>query len=207
MALETYAELQSAIADWLNRDDLTTVIPTFITLAEAKFNRELRLRPMLVRAEATSSNEYVILPDDYLQHQTLSLVGSSPQPPMEYIGPEEAKRLKAAQVTTGSSHYRYTVIDGTFEIIPAPNADLDLSLVYYAKIPVLSDSNTTNWLLTKAPDLYLYSALLEAAPYLKDDDRIPVWMAGRTQVMDALMLEDERAMRPSTQLTARRRGF
>ena len=206
MALSTYSEIKSTIADYLNRADLTAVLPSFVTLAEAKFNRELRTRDMLVQAQETSSNQYVSLPTDFLQHYSLALDAASAQPPMDYIGPQEAKVLKA-QNRTASTTYYYTVIDGAFEIIPAPGSDLDLRMVYYAKIPALSDSNTTNWLLTKSPDLYLYSALLEAAPYLKDDDRVQLWAAARQQVMDAMNLESERAMRSSIQLTARRRGF
>ena len=206
MALSTYSEIKSTIADYLNRADLTAVLPSFVTLAEAKFNRELRTRDMLVQAQETSSNQYVSLPTDFLQHYSLELDAASAQPPMDYIGPQEAKVLKA-QNRTASTTYYYTVIDGAFEIIPAPGSDLDLRMVYYAKIPALSDSNTTNWLLSKSPDLYLYSALLEAAPYLKDDDRVQLWAAARQQVMDAMNLESERAMRSSIQLTARRRGF
>lgn len=211
MAISTYSELKATVADYLNREDLSSVIPSFITLAEAKFNRELRVRDMMVRKQATSSNEYVPLPDDFLQHYALELDTDTAQPPMQYIGPQEAKEIKAQHrtVTTtgGRIQYYYTVIDGSFEIVPAPQADLDLRLVYYAQIPALSDSNTTNWLLTKSPDLYLYSTLLEASPYLKDDERIVVWGTARQQVLDAMQLESERALRPTVQLTARRRGF
>jgi len=206
MALSTYSEIKSTVADYLNRADLTAVLPSFVTLAEAKFNRELRTRDMLTRVQTTSDDEYVSLPTDFLQHYSLELDAASAQPPMDYIGPQEAKVLKA-QNRTASTTYYYTVIDGAFEIIPAPGSDLDLRMVYYAKIPALSDSNTTNWLLTKSPDLYLYSALLEAAPYLKDDDRVQLWAAARQQVMDAMNLESERAMRSTIQLTARRRAF
>ena len=206
MALSTYSEIKSTVADYLNRADLTDVLPSFVTLAEAKFNRELRTRDMLTRVQTTSDDEYVSLPTDFLQHYSLELDAASAQPPMDYIGPQEAKVLKA-QNRTASTTYYYTVIDGAFEIIPAPGSDLDLRMVYYAKIPALSDSNTTNWLLTKSPDLYLYSALLEAAPYLKDDDRVQLWAAARQQVMDAMNLESERAMRSTIQLTARRRAF
>ena len=206
MALSTYSEIKSTVADYLNRADLTTVLPSFVTLAESKFNRELRTRDMLTRVQTTSDDEYVSLPTDFLQHYSLELDAASAQPPMDYIGPQEAKVLKA-QNRTASTTYYYTVIDGAFEIIPAPGSDLDLRMVYYAKIPALSDSNTTNWLLTKSPDLYLYSALLEAAPYLKDDDRVQLWAAARQQVMDAMNLESERAMRSTIQLTARRRAF
>ncbi len=206
MALSTYSEIKSTVADYLNRADLTAVLPSFVTLAESKFNRELRTRDMLTRVQTTSDDEYVSLPTDFLQHYSLELDAASAQPPMDYIGPQEAKVLKA-QNRTASTTYYYTVIDGAFEIIPAPGSDLDLRMVYYAKIPALSDSNTTNWLLTKSPDLYLYSALLEAAPYLKDDDRVQLWAAARQQVMDAMNLESERAMRSTIQLTARRRAF
>lgn len=206
MALSTYSEIKSTVADYLNRADLTAVLPSFVTLAESKFNRELRTRDMLTRVQTTSNDEYVSLPTDFLQHYSLELDAASAQPPMDYIGPQEAKVLKA-QNRTASTTYYYTVIDGAFEIIPAPGSDLDLRMVYYAKIPALSDSNTTNWLLTKSPDLYLYSALLEASPYLKDDDRVQLWAAARQQVMDAMNLESERAMRSTIQLTARRRAF
>lgn len=206
MTLSTYSEIKSTIADYLNRADLTAVLPSFVTLAESKFNRELRTRDMLTRVQTTSDDEYVSLPTDFLQHYSLELDAASAQPPMDYIGPQEAKVLKA-QNRTASTTYYYTVIDGAFEIIPAPGSDLDLRMVYYAKIPALSDSNTTNWLLTKSPDLYLYSALLEASPYLKDDDRVQLWAAARQQVMEAMNLESEKAMRSTIQLTARRRGF
>ena len=207
MALANYSDLQSAAADWINRADLTAVIPTFITLAEAKFNRELRLRDMLVRAEATTSNEFVAVPADFLENYSLELnmAQIGPQASLAFIGPLEAKVLKANKIV-GLVRY-YTIIDGAFELLPAPGSDTDVVLTYYQKIPALSDTQTTNWLLTKSPDLYLYSTLLEAAPYLRDDDRMAMWGQARGQVLAAMQLESERSMRPTTQLVARRRGF
>jgi hypothetical protein len=207
MALTTFSDLKSAAADWINRADLTAVIPTFITLAEAKFNRELRLRDMLVRAEATTSNEFVAVPADFLENYSLELnmAQIGPQQALGFIGPLEAKVLKANKIT-GLVRF-YTIIDGAFELLPAPTTDTDVILTYYQKIPALSDTATTNWLLTKSPDLYLYSTLLEAAPYLRDDDRMQMWGSARNQVLAAMQLESERAMRPTTQLVARRRGF
>lgn len=207
MALATFSDLKSAAADWINRADLTAVIPTFVTLAEAKFNRELRLRDMLVRAEATTSNEFVAVPADFLENYSLELnmAQIGPQQALGFIGPLEAKVLKANKIT-GLVRF-YTIIDGAFELLPAPTTDTDVILTYYQKIPALSDTATTNWLLTKSPDLYLYSTLLEAAPYLRDDDRMQMWGSARNQVLAAMQLESERAMRPTTQLVARRRGF
>lgn len=207
MALANYTDLQSTVADYLNRADLTSVIPTFITLAEAKFNRELRTRDMLTRAEAVTTNEFVAMPADFLEDYSLELnmANIGPQQSLQFVGPLEAKVLKANKIT-GLVRY-YTIIDGAFELLPAPAGSTDLLLTYYAKIPNLSGSNPTNWLFNKSPDLYLYSTMLEAAPYLKDDERLPVWAAARQQVMDAMNEESERAMRPTTQLVARKRGF
>lgn len=207
MAISTYSDLQNAIADYLNRADLTSVIPTFISLAEAKLNRELRTRDMLIRSSATTANEYVAVPTDFLENYSLELdmANLGPQPPLNYIGPLEAKVLKANEIT-GNVRY-YTIIDGAFELIPAPQGNTAVILTYYQKIPTLSNTQTTNWLLTKSPDLYLYSSLLEAMPYLKDEQRIAVWSAARGQVMEAINQESERAMRPTTQLVARKRGF
>jgi hypothetical protein len=207
MALATYTDLQSAAADWLNRSDLSSVIPTFISLAEAKFNREMRTRDMLTRAQASTSNEFVSMPADFLEMYDLELnmSGLAAQQPLSYIGPNEAKSLKANKITNLPRYF--TIIDGAFEILPAPTGDINLLMTYYAKIPALSSTQTTNWLLTKSPDLYLYSTLLEAAPYLKDDARVQLWAAARQQVMDAMALESERASRQTIQLTARRRGF
>jgi hypothetical protein len=204
--LTTYTGLQAAVADWLNRADLTAQIPGFIALSEAKFNRELRLRDMLTRSEAVSTNEYVAMPSDFLEAYNLELnmTNIAAQQSLEYIGPNEAKVLKANKAVNEVRYF--TIIDGAFELIPAPQASVDLLLTYYARIPSLA-ANGTNWLLTKAPDLYLYSALLEAAPYLKDDERLQIWAAARQQVMDAMNLESERSMRQTIQLTARRRGF
>lgn len=207
MALATYSDLKSTIADYLNRADLTSVIPTFITLAEAKFNRELRTRDMLTRAEATSNNEFVALPGDFLEAYVLELnmENIAAQQPLVFVGPNEAKTLKANKIINKVRYF--SLIDGAFELLPAPQANVDLLLTYYAKIPVLSVTQTTNWLMTKSPDLYLYSSLLEATPYLKNDERVQIWAAARQQVMDAMNIESERSMRQTVSLNARRRGF
>jgi hypothetical protein len=207
MALATYSDLKTTIADYLNRADLTSIIPTFITLAEAKFNRELRLRDMLTRAEATSDNEFVALPSDFLEAYLLELnmENIAAQQPLAFVGPNEAKSLKANKIINKVRYF--TLIDGAFELLPAPTYNVDLLLTYYAKIPALSNTQTTNWLMTKSPDLYLYSSLLEATPYLKNDERVQIWAAARQQVMDAMNIESERSMRQTTQLAARRRGF
>lgn len=206
MALDTYANLQTAVADYLNRDDIEDQIPDFITLAEAKFNRELRTPQMLTRATGTSSQQYVAQPTDFLQAFALDLVpGGTSRQSLRYIGVKEAEEVKAT-LLTGAAKY-YAIIGPTFEIIPALTSDTDFQLLYYQQIPALSATNTTNWLLVKSPDLYLYSTCLEAEPFLDNDERIPVWATMRQSIMEGIALEAERALRPTTQLTMKRVAF
>jgi hypothetical protein len=218
LTITTYDGLKAAVADWLNRADLTDQVPMFIRLAEAQFNRELRVRDMHVRSEAMSDQEFVPLPLDYLQHYSLSLMPTGGvTADLKYISKKTADTYKA-QGVFGPTQF-YTLTDNAFELIPAPAANLDLVMVYYARIPTLGDLlpvslfpppnnfRQLNWLLTKSPDLYLASSILQAAPYLNDQARLQTWAAIRASIMDGMGLENERAMRPETQLIARARAF
>ena len=173
MSITTYAELQSSIADWLLRDDLTSVIPTFISLAEAKFNRRIRDYRMVKRATAQVDTAYFAIPSDWQENIRFQL-NTSPITTLEYVTPDQAAEEKRLYNSSGRPAF-FTMIGDQFQIVPAPDSTYDAELTYYAKIPVLSASNTSNWLLEKAPDIYLYAALMEAAPYLDDDARVQVW--------------------------------
>jgi len=207
MALSTYADLQAAIADYLNRADVSAVIPDFIKLAEAKFNRELRLPQMIARVTATPTAEFDSLPSDFLQLYKMERSYDSPMGELIYVPPQEASNLVAENINATLRYY--TIIGNTIQTIPAATSTSTdiLKLVYYAQIPALTGTNTANWLLTKSPDLYLYSSLLEASPYLKDDERLVSWGTIRQKIIDDIMLEGERAMRPTTQIRARVRSF
>lgn len=206
MAISTYSELQTAVAGHLNRQDLTTTIPDFIALAEAGLNRELRVIWMETRSTGTSSDDRVAVPTDWLETRTLRLADPTPgQQILEYVGEEEWDNLEA-QGLTGRTRY-YTIINGEFQLLPAPSSDVDYVLRYYAKIPALSDSATTNWLLTRSPDLYLYSTILAAEAYLKDDERLPLWATARQKIIEDMRIESEWAKRSATRLVARRQTF
>ena len=83
MALSNYTELQASVADFLNRSDLTAVIPDFITLCEADLNRQLRTREMSLRTRAPLSTQYLKLPDDFIGMRNIELV-TNPVTPLEY---------------------------------------------------------------------------------------------------------------------------
>ena len=196
--ITNYTELLAAGADWLNRADLADQLPAFVTLTEAQFNRELRVRDMMVRASTTSSQENVELPSDWLEHYSLALATTGV--PLRYMSERESNEIKATGQTSASP-MGYTLIGNMIELVPTPGGDVDLRMVYYARIPALRTAGA-NWLLAKSPDLYLYGTLMQAAPYLKDDERLQTWGQARGALMESIRMESEASLRPRSGLVA-----
>ena len=209
-----YTSLLDAAASWLNRGDLVDQLPAFVTLSEGQFNREMRVRDMMVRADATSAQELVQLPDDWLEHYSLTVPPGSPSltdgkaMPLRYMGEKETNEYKAAYRGVGGPPVGYTIIGNSIELVPAPSGNVDLKMVYYQKIPSLNaTTQTTNWLLAKSPDLYLYATVMQAQPYLKDDARLQLWSQMRAGLMEQIRMESEASMRPRSGLVAMARAF
>jgi hypothetical protein len=207
MALDgTYTGLKASVADWLNRQDLVAQIPDFITIGEAQINRTLRVLQMEVFSDGTSSADLVAVPSDWLETRTLRLEDpTAGMQILEYVGEEEFDQLEASGLTNTTRYY--TILNGAFQVLPVPTGDVSYDIRYYAKIPALSNSNASNWLLLKSPDLYLYSALAASAPFLKDDERIAVWAGAANKITDDMKLESERAKRPTTRIRTRMATF
>jgi hypothetical protein len=172
--IATYAELQTAIADFLNREDLTAIIPTFIRLAEARMDRDLRHWRQEQRSNADLDAQYSALPTDFLQPIRLQIL-AGPSGEVAPISTAQMLQLRGDRADLVGRPTNYAITGGSIELYPTPDDTYASSLVYYGRTPALSVSNTTNWLLTEAPDAYLYGALVHAAPYLKDDARLAVW--------------------------------
>lgn len=203
MALNTFAGLKATIADYLNRDDLTTIIPSFISIAEAKFNRKLRVRQMITRAEGQIETAFFAYPADWLSIKEFQL-NTNPITKLEYVTETYANELRSNQYISTGKPLFYTIVGSQLEFIPTPDATYSAELTYYAKIPALSDSNTSNWLLLYAPDLYLYGALIEATPYLKDDERLATWSQLYTNSLGDIEVADQRASASSTSVVRAR---
>ncbi len=197
MDLSTFSGLKAAVADYLNRDDLTSVIPGFIALAEAKFNRKLRARQMIKRATATIDSQYFAYPADWLEAREF-ILSTNPITHLKFVTESEANELRASTIVSNGKPAYYTIVGSQIEVIGTPDTSYSGILSYYAKIPALSDSNTSNWLLAYAPDLYLYGALLEASPYLKDDERLAIWGQMYADSKADIELADQRASVSST---------
>jgi hypothetical protein len=190
-----YASLKSAVADYLNRQDLTSVIPTFIQLAEKEFNRTLRVREMLNRSQATINTQYIALPDRFLEMRNLRIDTSRGWKSLRVMSPEQIDENRTTfhgNVTGEPEGYTLNP-DDSIEVTPAPDDTYTVEMTFYQGIEGLSDSTDTNWMLDKNPDLYLFGALLQSAPYLKEDERIAVWSGLYRSLFTDIQAESDRA--------------
>ena len=190
MALATYADLQTQIANWIARADLTSYIPDFITLFETQANRRLRVRLMETSATLTPSGGFVALPSDYLMWRYLKWAGSTARV-LEYVHPSY---FLASYPTWPSDVPRYfTITSGYISIIPQDTGPLTFG--YFQKIPALSLG--TNWLITAYPDVYLFGALAEAYGFMKDPDNMAIWQSRRDQGFDEIEKLDQKTRGPA----------
>ena len=207
MAITTYAELQTATANWLDRTDLTSRIPEFIELAEANFNRVIRQPDMVAKDDSFSiAGRYTTLPTDTLELIRI-VVDLTPVIVLEYMTPEEISERRIVMSSTGKPYY-FTTIGGAtnqLEVLPSPDSTYTSSIVYYTRIAVLSDSATSNWLLASHPDIYLFGTLVEAEPYLKNDERMPMWTARLDKALNDLKLQGQRERHTASGLRMRSR--
>jgi hypothetical protein len=193
VSISTYAELQTAVANWLDRTDLTDRIPEFIALAEARFNRVIRAPDMLTRDDAfTIDGQYETLPSGFLEASRFVLA-TSPVTVLEYKTPQELGELRTGRTSAGKPAY-YTVVGGSFEFLPTPDSSYTASLLYYARLSAVSSS--WNWLATSHPDIYLFGALCEAEPYIRDDQRVVLWEARLAKALAELNVQNERKRVP-----------
>jgi hypothetical protein len=190
MALSTYAELQTSIADFLNREDLTASIPTFIALAETRISRDLNHWKQEKRVTTTFNEQFELIPNDMIEALSLQHVGGGRIMTMAATEMQE-RRGYTDYVAGKPTSVRLTA--GQFELFPTPDEAYSVSLLYRGRIPALADDNTSNWLLLDAPDALLYGALGNSAPYLKDDARLSVWAALYQSAVDALNAESKTA--------------
>lgn len=185
MDLSSYTGLQTAVADYLNRTDLPDRIPTFISLAEAQIKRRLRRRT--TRTTITIAQESTTLPADVAELRSIHLLTSSRwrDTPLLIGTPEQLAETRASFMVAGRP-VRAAMIGRQLVVAPEPDASYNADLVYFAQLTPLSASVSTNDVLAEAPDLYLFGALMEAAPFLEHDERAPLWKEKFDTAIDQL---------------------
>lgn len=175
MAINTYATLKTAVGTHLNRSDLTSYIPDFITLGTSRMfygggqpyeSPPVRIPAMQGQDTGTVSAGYIAFPADFLEPIKISAssgtaVWQLDYQPLSMFGDEES---------TDPSWYTYR--DNA--IYTGISGSATYTLDYYQSFTLSGDADT-NWILTNAPQVYLYAALMESAPFLVDDPRIQVW--------------------------------
>jgi hypothetical protein len=188
-----YTSLQAAVTEYLARDQDATLIariPTFIQLAEAKFNRQLFVRQMEQRSTAlvditSSEPEFISLPADFQSMRRVRLSSVTGKPCLEFKSGTQMDEYRFGISDVAAQPLFFTVFGDEIELAPTPDQNYTVEMIYRQNIPTLA-SNSCNWLLALAPDLYLYGALLESAPYIKEDGRIQTWGLGFTSALNDL---------------------
>ncbi|AFB70755.1 hypothetical protein MTPG_00004 [Methylophilales phage HIM624-A] len=200
MALASYSDLKTEIANYLGRDDLTSQIPTFIQLAEKRLERDLRIRHMLkvVEATTTAGDSTVGMPEDFLSMKDIHI---------------ESDPIRTLKFQSTSNFYRnarpndrgvpvdYTLLGSEFKLAPTPDSAYTLRMVYYYQPDILSDSNPSNLFLANCPDLLLYGALAEAEPYLMNDERVQTWASLYDRGLASLRASDDDSEYPSSPMS------
>lgn len=181
------ATLETEVGNWLNRSDLSADIPAFIDAAEKEFAQDTRLRKLASAAFSITADD-LATPADFRILQSWEHDGGTYYGPIEVVGADQIARLKAETSLTGVPAYA-AIIDGRFRFAPAPDMTYATRMTYWKDIG--SVALGTSWLFDTDPYIYLYGALVQASPFLKDDNRVAVWAAMLDQRIDKVRLSTQ----------------
>ena len=171
MALDTYADLQSAVASWLHRDDLTAQIPDFIRLAEADMQVRAKLSQWETEASVSLTNGSGALPPDVAQ--VISVKYGSQSYTISHMAGEAFDNVSALN---GSGEPEFYTIRGS-NLLVTPTATGTATVKYTARFTPLSTVATSNSLLALFPDAYLNGALMHASSWLHDAEAVTKYAA------------------------------
>lgn len=190
MAISTYSELKTSVANWLNRSDLTSYVPDLIALGEARIYRDLRIRTMEASLSSAVASGVVAIPSDYVELKYAYVDGST----VQYLKRTNAQSIIEKYPTrSADAKPSYIATDaGNFIFGPYPDSAYTIKGTYYKRLTALSDSNTTNWFTTNAPGILLFAALSEAEVFLKNDERVQLWQAKYDMEKDGIEREEQR---------------
>jgi hypothetical protein len=194
-AVMTYDSLVENIQSYLERTDTATLdkIPLFIMLAEQIIASEIKFLGNLTVNESTMTAGTNVISKPARWHKTVSMnitIAGVKQPVL--LRKYEYLRLYSPDSTTQGLPCFYADYDYTHWLVaPTPDAAYDFEVLYYERVQPLDSSNQTNWFTQYAPQALLYGSLLQAMPFLKNDDRVPMWQAQYQAIMQTLSAEDK----------------
>lgn len=169
MSIATYAELKTAIADWTHRANLTSYLADFIKMGEEKLFSDLKVKEMEARTDYTPSSRYLSTPT---RLTNIRRIVAKSTPPVELVS-TSPDGLRTVWDDGSGTPTHYTVLGSEIEFNRTPNVDVEI--LHYAAPDALSDSNTTNAILTAYPNLYLAASMVEASFFIKDQSAMATW--------------------------------
>jgi hypothetical protein len=204
MALANYTDLLASVASWMNRTDLTAVIPDFVVMAEGRIANDLRIRQQLTTDVLTTvaGTQAVTLPFDYLEFENVSIAGGT-----ETQCLYSTKEHLDANYPDGGPQGRpavFSIVGNSILFGPTPDDAYTVNVEYYGRFDPLA-STPTNGLLTYQPNLYLYACLREASLFVMDDERASHWDALYKGVVANLKNADENATHSGSSLRVKAR--
>ena len=178
MLITDYGSLQTVLAKWLNRSDLVEDIPGFIQLAEAEMKRTLRRTS--VRTTINIASDTTTPPADMVELRSIRLITGQPDldRPLTLVSPEVLAEMRAMQGNAIGRPRWVSMIAGQIVVTQPPDSTYTAEIIYFQSLVPLTNTNTTNIVLTAAPDAYLYGSLLQAMPFLEHDERMATWQPG-----------------------------
>jgi len=173
VALATYSDLVAAIAAWNTHADIPAQVDTFIAMAEARFNRDLRTLDTDWSATGTLSGGSFQVPSDFLEVVSFYLT-TNPRRTLEYRPPAEFFARNPDSSVTGLPTF-YTLVGSDVIVTPSPDSGYGYTLLYKRRTPALNTDAPQNWVIVRAPDLYLYACLAESERFLLNDAKAAQW--------------------------------
>lgn len=176
--------------DYLARSELSTWVPNFLQNSQKKLYRSLRIRPMETALSVQIASGVAALPADYLDLK-YAYINSSPVRFLKRSTPEQIYTDYPTRSSSGCPQLIAREAEN-FIFGPYPDSTYTVTGIYYKQLDLLSDSNTTNWFTTNAPEVLLYGALLEAQPFIMNDGRIAVWQSMFNEAVDTINSQERR---------------
>ena len=195
MAVEmTYASLVTDISSYLERTDTATIekIPTFIMLAEQVISTEIQFLGNLTVVTSTMNigEPIIVKPARWRKTVSINLIDNNQRQPV-FLRKYEYLRNYWPNATQRDTPVYYCDYDYTHWLVaPTPDLAYNYEVLYYERVQPLDVTNQTNWFTQYAPQAMLYGSLLQAMPFLKNDERMPMWQAQYDRVIATLKTED-----------------
>jgi hypothetical protein len=199
--ITSYATLQASIASFLHRTDMTDIIKELIADAEIRIANDLRIKAMEDAYSEAIASGSVALPSGFIEWKFLYVDGDSSQK-LERRD-EEWIYTNYPSRSGGGKPVFFAREGETLIFGPYPDSAYTVKGRYYKKLDALSDSNTTNWFITNAPDLLRYAALCEAAIYINNDARMAALESKYTMAKERIKNTERREATSGSLLTAK----